>query len=469
MPTAISLCDILPTLFSNSSHFHSGFATLDALLPEGAFSFGDFVELRSASAAAMDDTRKLVLQIVIRFLCSSPLSDDGSPTTSSTLSSLSSSGGVGATTMAPPSIIRRLRHVHYVSTSPQHLHISLLLAHVMDYLSLHESLQQQPSRVEGGGTVGDVVVSSLDMHPAAVDSDEQHEEVAALRWLEKHFSVYHVQHTGHVQTVLQRIMQLDGQETVHQTLTATTTTVVSEAKSNGKEEVDQKLQQQRSNNNKRPRDEIATEEDIATSSRHPTTTVDKEESSSSQCATTHNKPTRAIMTEEHQRQQRGPVQRLIIIDNLVDVFNNPSLQLPKGFTTGAHFITQDFARSIRTLLRMMKGNLHQPLSNCAVITMNGLSGSSSSTSVTHNQNPPTVSASASATDGPLQRRCYGGPGWQSVPDVVLLTSIPPTNGNDYDRREQEEDVVKHDEQHVTLDVMVARGGRYAGDVSSVSF
>lgn len=161
---------------------------------------------------------------------------------------------------------------------------------------------------------------------------------------------------------------------------------------------------------------------------------------------------------------------LVIIDNLVDVFSHPSLQMPRGAATGPNFIIQDFGRALRAFIANQQEVHQRP---CVVLTLNALtavgSGGASAT--------PSVAAGGSSSverlRRQLSRRSFGGAGWQASPDVVLIadevmaTQHAVEEDGDDDLPSNGARLSSSSPRSFTLTLMVARGGRNVGDTAII--
>jgi hypothetical protein len=153
----------------------------------------------------------------------------------------------------------------------------------------------------------------------------------------------------------------------------------------------------------------------------------------------------------------APPPLLVVVDNLVDIFSHPSVQQPRGASTGPNFIIQDFGRSLRCFMADQHSFCGRP---CAIVMLNALMGGGGSGGV----------SAAESLRRNLSRRPYGGTAWSAVPDVVLI-------GDDACLRRRSERIDDDDADanngdhtrtlsssiHRVLTITAVRGGRRIGD------
>lgn len=180
---ALLLSDTIPTLFNTrTSLFTSGIAALDGMLPEGALSFGDIIEMRASSPCDIGAARMALLKpIIIRFLTQSSVQqDEGGAARPGPLVS-SPSGGCD-------DVRRTSSHarVLYLSTRPELVPVAQIISEIWKRGGCRPAVQTCGAREDGG-------------------CDETEEMLlSAAHALEDALEVHRVESTSDVIGVLQR-------------------------------------------------------------------------------------------------------------------------------------------------------------------------------------------------------------------------------------------------------------------------
>jgi hypothetical protein len=425
-PALLCLADSLVQLFdSRTSLFSSGFPEVDSLMPEGALCFGDLIEFRAATPSSLDLMRSVINQAVVEFLCSAAAA--GTPSSHSDV------------VLQQP----QRRRVVYLSTMTQRIPVACIASALMERGGgllipppITSSRTAQPQTTEEhchpeddedapvlspfpsaapsfltssqrGHTLnrrsasqGGMCSASKGAHATRRNDggggDDADSLASAADALQ---AVFHVHNVSDVSDV---ILALD------HVLKGTTTTAQAVVREDA-EANSHRTRQKRS----RSREQHG---GVDRSSIH---NVDAAEG-----AATNSGSSPAV---------------LVVVDNLVDLLSHPSIQYPRGASAGANFIVQDLGRAFRSFIASMAG----ARTPCAIVTLNALSGA----------------VRGGDPSAWRHRRCLGGCGWYSAPDVVLVGIETKEEAKHHHNAANNHHVGDGRASINNLKLIVARGGR----------